>query len=252
MKKKPTTTLPLRLELEYMLDQRRLMRQLEWFTVASVSKFTEDQRQDSPGLQAFLKMSAPEILDEQRLRRRLRYLATTLSTQKLRELRALLGRRVSAPAPGLIDRWIDDQVAAIQATVEQWVATSTAKIATAQATATPIPEMVGQLTAMASELAGRAEARASFRLLQLNSQMIEEAAKGAGSTHYRWITELDSRVRENHQEEPSGYARHGKIYAWNSPPMGGGTRAADLGHPGSGYGCRCLAEPLPARSLPAP
>lgn len=241
-----TVTLPERLELEYMLDQRRLMKHLQWYAVAAISKFTEDQRQDSPGLQAFLQMSAPEILNERKLRLRLRHLAMTLSAQKLQELRALLGHGVRAPSPGLIDDWVNSQVVAIQATVEQWVATSTAKIAESRGRHAPVTELVANLSSMSANLSKRAEERASARLLQLNSQLIEEVARGAGSSHYRWITELDSRVRENHE------VLHGNIYAWSEPPPGGGTRSGDVGHPGSGFGCRCLPEPIPSGTVVGP
>ena len=238
-----TVTLPVRTEMEFMLDQRRLMRHLQWFTISNIGKFTSD-RQDSPGLEQFLQMNAGEILNERKLRVRLRHLATTLSEQKLRELRALLGRAVSAPAPGLIDAWIDSQVIAIQASAQQWLATSTAKIATSQAAAVPLTTLVGELSAMSSALSVRAEQRASFAVLQLNSQIIEEVAKGAGSSHYRWITELDSRVRVNHQP------LHDTIQSWDAPPSGGGTRPGDIGHAGSGYGCRCVPKPLPRNRLP--
>jgi SPP1 gp7 family putative phage head morphogenesis protein len=234
-------TIPERLELEYMLDQRRLMRSLQWFTVANLGKFTSD-RQDSPGLQRFLQMSAPEILDEKKLRRRLRHLAATLSTQKLAELRSLLGRGVAAPSPGLVDEWINSQVKAIQASVDAWLVTSTSKIAASTNAGVPVTEMVADLVTVSASLSARAEARASFAILQLNSQIIEEAAKGAGSTHYRWITEEDNRVRPNH------VPLHGTIQGWATPPTGGGTRPGDIGHAGSGYGCRCIAEPIPGRN----
>lgn len=238
-------TLPLQLELEYMLDQRRLARRLEWHVTAALSKFREDQRQDADeGLRAFLQMSAPEILNEAKLRRRLRSLATTLTAQKLRELEGLLGRAVSAPAPGLIDEWINTQVIAIQASVQQWLATASKQIAESRTAGATVGEMVGAVTVASKELAKNAEIRASFRLLQLNSQIIEEVAKGAGSTHYRWITEEDSKVRPNH------VPLHDSIQGWSSPPNGGGTRPGEPGHPGSGYGCRCLAEPMPRTRLP--
>lgn len=225
-----------------MLDQRRLIRQLEWFTVACLSKFREDQRQDSPALEAFLKLSTPEILDQQKLRRRLRQLATSLTIQKRRQLQALLGRSVPEPSPGLIAGWIDDQVEAIQFTVQQWLTTSVRQISAAAASGTAIPELTSGLRVLAQVLGKNAQDRASFRLLQLNGQIIEEVSRGAGSTHYRWITEADSRVRLNHQP------LHEQIQSWSEPPPGGGTRPSDMGHPGSGFGCRCIAEPLPGRA----
>jgi hypothetical protein len=228
-------TIPVRLELEYMLDQRRLFRHLQWYAVASISKFNDGRRQDSPGLQAFLRMSAPEILNENKLRRRLRQLASTLTADKLRELRALLGRGVRAPTPGLIDNWVDDQVLAIQATVQDWLTTATAAVAES---GDDVSTMAASLTSVSKQLAQRAEARASFRILQLNSQIIQEVAMGAGSSHYRWLTERDDRVRPNH------VALEGTVHAWSEPPSGGGTRPGEPGHPGSGYGCRCLPEPI--------
>jgi hypothetical protein len=238
-----TVTLPVRMEMEFMLDQRRLMKQLNLLAIASLGEPTEDQRQDSPGLEQFLQMNAGEILNERKLRVRLRHLATTLSGQKLVELRALLGRAVSAPAPGLIDAWIDSQVLAIQASVQQWLATSTAKIASSQIAKTPLATMVSELSTVSKSLAARAEKRASFAVLQLNSQIIEEVAKGAGSSHYRWITEGDSLVRDNH------IPLDGTIQSWASPPSGGGTREGDIGAPGSGYGCRCVPEPIPTGTV---
>ena len=163
-KKPPTVTIPERLELEYMLDQRRLMRQLEWFTVAALSKFNQDRRQDSPALRAFLQLSTPEILDERKLRQRLRQLATGISDQKLRELKAILGRGVSAPAPGTIAQWIDDQVQAIQFSVEQWLTTATSQLAEAARSGTTISEMTAGLKLLGKSLGRQAEARASFRI----------------------------------------------------------------------------------------
>lgn len=55
-----------------------------------------------------------------------------------------------------------------------------------------------------------------------------------GSTHYRWRTAKDRRVRAEHQR------LEGKVCAWDDPPIAGakGERA----HPGSIYRCRCWPE----------
>ena len=66
MTKKPTTTIPERIELEYMLDQRRLMRDLSFLTVAHLNR-----RTDSDELLEFLRMTAPQVLDKRKLRLRL-------------------------------------------------------------------------------------------------------------------------------------------------------------------------------------
>jgi uncharacterized protein with gpF-like domain len=99
-------------------------------------------------------------------------------------------------------------------------------------------DMTIALRAKSKEVAGVAEQRASSAILQLNSQLIQEIAEGAGSSHYRWQTEGDDRVRPNHEE------LDGTIQSWEKPPLGGGTKPGDYGHAGSGYGCRCLAIPL--------
>jgi SPP1 gp7 family putative phage head morphogenesis protein len=133
-------------------------------------------------------------------------------------------------------------VEAIQFSVEQWLQTATKNLAEGATTGTSAAEMASGLKVLSKSLGKQAEERASFRLLQLNSQIIQEVAQGAGSSHYRWITEQDSRVRPNHVE------LHGEIHSWADPPMGGGTRPGDIGAPGSGYGCRCIAEPLPGKA----
>lgn len=236
-------TLPERIELEYMLDQRRLFQQLEWFTIAAMSKF--DRRNDAgvEELAAFLGLSVPQILDETKLRRRLRQIATSISDQKVKELAAVLGSGVRAPSPGKIEQWIDDQVNAIQATVERWLVAANEEIASARvagpAAIAALPSIVRELR---QSLSQQAEARASNAVLELNSAIIEEVARNGGSTHYQWETEQDDRVRPNHQ------TLHDTVQAWNSPPAGGGTKPGDVGHPGSGYGCRCVAIPLPGKA----
>jgi SPP1 gp7 family putative phage head morphogenesis protein len=209
------------------------MRDLSFLTVASMSR-----RQDSDELLEFLNLNAPQVLNEKLLRRRLRQIATQLSNEKLSELAALLGRAVRPVFPGTINQWIDEQVKAVQFTIEHWLVEATEEIRKSRLKGMPLAEMTIGLRQRAKGVGRIAEQRASAAILQLNSQMIEEVAKGAGSSHYRWQTEQDDRVRENH------VPLHFTIQKWSDPPSGGGTKPGDSGAPGSGFGCRCTAIPL--------
>jgi len=239
VKKNPTTTIPLRLELEYMLSQRILLHELEARTVAGLGR--RGDADDVDLIASILGLTVADILDEHKLRRKLRHLAMTISAQKVRELREILGSAVRPPAPGLIEQWIDAQVAGIQLTIERWVVGANEEM---RATRRAFTEAPAALRALRNRLSKQAEQRASAATLTLNTAIIEEVARNGGSSHYRWHTEMDSRVRPNHQ------ALEGTIQAWATPPAGGGTKPWDRGHPGSGFSCRCLPEPIPSRALP--
>jgi SPP1 gp7 family putative phage head morphogenesis protein len=228
------TTIPVQLELEYMLAQRWLLRDLSFLTIAKVLH----EHRDSDELLDFLKLSAPQLLNEKFIRRRLRHLARTMTNEKLRELQVLLGRNVRPPFPGTAAQWINEQVLAIQATVERWLLEASAEIQQSRLKGMALADMTVALRQRAMTLSGIAEQRASAAVLQLNSKLIEEIAKGSGSSHYRWQTMEDDRVRPNHAE------LNLTVQAWADAPMGGGTKPDDAGHPGSGYGCRCTAIPL--------
>lgn len=236
MKKKRAVTIPVRLELEYMLQQRHLVRDLAWFTVASMSKL--DERQDSDELLAWLGLSAPQVLDEKQLRKRLRQIGQRITHEKVQELAALLGHPVLPPAPGLTSRWVDDQVLAIQTTIENWLVAVNETVRRSRLAGAPMSALTVSLRELQQQIAGAAERKASAAVLQLNAQIIEETARGAGSSHYRWETEQDERVRAWHA------SKRGHVYAWNDAPLGGGSHADDYGHPGSGYGCRCIPVPI--------
>jgi DNA-directed RNA polymerase subunit L len=233
MTDKPKTTIPVRLELEYMLDQKRLIRNLSFLTVASLHK-----RTDSDELLAFLSLTAPQVLDNRRLRRRLRQIAHEMTNEKMTELAKLLGRGVRRPLPGTITKWVDEQVTAVQFTIEHWLLAANEEIRASRLKGMPPAEMTIALRARAKIASRNATTRASAAILQLNSELIQQIARGAGSSHYRWTTEQDDRVRVNH------VPLHFTVQKWTEPPGGGGTKPDDSGHPGSGFGCRCTAIPL--------
>jgi hypothetical protein len=219
-----------------MLQRRHLVRDLAWFTTASMSKL--DQRQDSDELLAWLGLSAPQVLDEKQLRKRLLQIAHRITHEKVQELAALLGHPILPPAPGLVAQWIDDQVFAVQTTIENWLVSVAEEVRRAQLAGAAMSALTVTLRELQQQVAGAAERKASVAVLQLNAQIIEETARGAGSSHYRWETEQDDRVRAWHA------SKQGHIYAWEDPPLGGGSHADDYGHPGSGYGCRCIPVPI--------
>lgn len=216
-----------------MLDHRRLLRDLSFLTVASLHK-----RSDSAELLAFLSLSIPEVLNDRKLRTRLRQIAEQLTAEKLSEISRLLGKRVTRPSPATLSKWIEAQAESIQHSIEQWAAVAGREIVrsqTAGLTATATAEGIRSLARMVSR---QRESHASAAILQLNQELIQEIAQGAGSTHYRWITTMDGRARTWHEK------LNLTVQAWDKPPAGGGTRRDDRGHPGSGYGCRCVSDLL--------
>lgn len=65
---------------------------------------------------------------------------------------------------------------------------------------------------------------------KLYSSLNKMRQTGIGVTRYRWRTQLDARVRDEHA------AREGKTFDWSDPPPDG--------HPGEPINCRCFAEPV--------
>lgn len=88
---------------------------------------------------------------------------------------------------------------------------------------------------------GVSQNKARFLARQETSLMLskfhETRYKDMGSTRYKWSTSHDERVREDHKE------LDGKICSWDQPPVvdkSNGRR----GHPGTDFGCRCVAIPI--------
>ena len=226
----PTTTIPLRLELEYMVDQRRLVRDLSFLTIASLHR-----RTDSDELLAFLGLSAPEVFSQRRARVRLNHLARGVVAQKIAELTLLLGKPVKLQSMDTVDTWVEQQSEVMRDTVEHWMASASALIARRSDAER---DLIDEIRALAKSFSAQRESRASSAILTLNTEIIEEVARGGGSSHYRWTTQKDGRVRPNHVKLDD------KIFEWDKPPSGGGTKPGDKGHPGSGYGCRCFPVPI--------
>lgn len=73
--------------------------------------------------------------------------------------------------------------------------------------------------------------------LNFHGQINQRRQQMLGIQRYEWSTSMDSRVRPWHER------LNGSIQRWDSPPVGGGTRSGDRGHPSNGILCRCIAVP---------
>ena len=86
----------------------------------------------------------------------------------------------------------------------------------------------------------RAVCIARTETARARSNFTQARARAVGSTHYKWHTVGDSRVRPMHA------ALDGTIQSWNDPPvcdLGQGNQPLHA-HPGCIYNCRCWAEPI--------
>ena len=223
--------LPETIERDYMRFRSDIVRQVGEVAVSALH--LRHDSEDDPellALLALLGLTATTIINRQKLRAKLYRFAARLSEFERAQLTTLLGRYVHRPDPALIESWVDDQEEAITKSTELWLGRASVALGAA---------VVGGVgTALVTPERVRSAIAGSAALLALNAQLTENISTTAGATHYRWITKDDSVVRDNHRP------LHFTIQAWDSPPAGGGTKPHDSGHPQSGFGCRCIAEPL--------
>lgn len=87
---------------------------------------------------------------------------------------------------------------------------------------------------------GVSERKAKFLARQETSLMLSTFREGrykeVGIEEYEWSTAGDSRVRAMHQH------LNGKHFTWDNPPIV--NDYGHRGHPGTAFGCRCIAIPL--------
>lgn len=244
--------LPLAIERDYSVFRARIMHDVSRIASPRIagSHLLRTDAKDDPQLlelAALLGISARSLVNRRKLRAKLRRFAQRLSVEKQSQLSALLGRWVREPDEALVERWVDEQTVAISKSVDTWLARAV------QATALAVSgnlvlagvnqAFAPQETQTAIALAGaaaatRARQAASAAVLSLNTELLGNVSVANGVGNYRWVTEDDDVVRDNHA------ALHYTIQSWANEPAGGGTKEDDPGHPGSGFGCRCIAEPL--------
>jgi SPP1 gp7 family putative phage head morphogenesis protein len=246
-------SLPLRLEREYEFFRAKIVHDVGRIGTQKLtaSHLVRLDAEDDPQLRALaelLGLSSAALLNGNKLRAKLRRFAERLSAEKRLQLSTLLGRWVPEPNPAIIEKWVSEQATAISEEVNGWLsraAVATGTVGTAGALAfaatnqTATAEAARGAIAFATAVAAtRARNAASSALLNLNTQLLGSASTLAGVTSYLWVTAKDERVREWHA------SLDGTIQKWDDPPMGGGTREDEEGNPGSGWGCRCIAEPV--------
>jgi SPP1 gp7 family putative phage head morphogenesis protein len=74
--------------------------------------------------------------------------------------------------------------------------------------------------------------------LTLYAESTRDKHKALGIDSYVWISSRDARTRSHHRR------LDGQTFLYSDPPVGGGTRPGDRGHPGDGILCRCTARPI--------
>jgi len=251
--------LPLDIERDYRAFRAQVMHDVTRTALPrmAASHLWRTDSEDDPQLlelAALLGISSASLIDERKLRAKLRRLASRLSVQKQAQLSALLGRWVNEPSNHLIDQWVEEQVTAVSTQVDGWLARAGVSLGALAITHNVVVAGLNQLltpeqaqaevSVGGAIAASRARMGASAAVLNLNTALLGNVAVSQGLTSYRWVTEDDEVVRDNHA------ALHFSVQSWNSPPMGGGTKEDEEGHPGSGFGCRCEAEPIAAPILP--
>lgn len=232
--------LPERLEREFAGFRMRIDSDVA--SVVDMALTKQQLRQDDENhpdllaMIALLGLSARGILNERLLRKRLRRIARTLSREKQAEFTTLLGRFVQQPSEATLNLWVDEQTKYIQEATRAWLAAAAVIVA---GTAGGIQVQRNAVLATVPALQRRSVFAASAGILGLQALIVPEVSVANGLTHYKWVTEGDDRVRDHHA------ALNGTIQSWSDPPIGGGTYEDEPGHPLSGYGCRCLAQPIP-------
>lgn len=88
-----------------------------------------------------------------------------------------------------------------------------------------------------------AERIARDQTLTLAANLNQDRMESLGVERYYWRSVNDGRVRENHADLARRSAA-GETFAFDDPPMGGGTSEDEEGNPGDGIICRCFPEPV--------
>ena len=158
------------------------------------------------------------------------------------QVRAAMGveyrETIEAPVRDKVAGWTRENVDLIKTVPERYFDRLTRDVDQAYEDGTH-PDTLGKQMAEDYDISERdADRIARTEVAKLNAEVNQARQEALGATRYVWHTVSDNRVRDNH------FDLDGQIFEWSDPPMGGGTREDEPGHPGSGITCRCFAEAL--------
>ena len=234
--------LPEVIERDYMRFRRSVIRQVgEVAQTALTLRIDADDDPEFLALLALLGLTPTTIINGPALRRKLRRFASRISDFERAQLSAFFGRYVHRANPALLEEWVEEQALSVEKSAATMLERASLALGSLAVGAAAKLVLANQVVTPEE---GRVAVAASGAALALNTRIVQNLAGNVGATHYRWVTQDDEVVRDNHAE------LHFTVQAWADAPMGGGTKEDEAGHPGEGFGCRCVAEPVVGATFP--
>ena len=144
----------------------------------------------------------------------------------------------------LINKWVYDSVQSIMGYPQEYLNKIQETIIWGYTTKQPMVNVYRRIEKITGDTKAHARMIARDQMGTLNYQMTRYEHESMGVSKYRWITKNDARVRDCHR------ILHGHIFDWNNPPAqwyitkSRGVVYTGFAHPGSAYGCRCVAQPV--------
>lgn len=145
----------------------------------------------------------------------------------------------------MVQQWIHENVSKIQSIPTEYLNDVESIIRWGYETRQPKVNIYRRLEKLIGLTRSKAKMIAVDQMGTLNSQMTRYEHESAGVGKYKWITKRDSRVRDCHR------ALHGTVHKWSEPvPEWYMTKSRGMVytgryiHPGTAYGCRCVASPV--------
>lgn len=164
--------------------------------------------------------------------------AQHLSVWNMRDLARVIGVRVPEFSEAIGETWRRENVSLIKSLGDQAKDNFVGMLREASQEHVRHEVLSQRIQEHLGATKARADLIARDQVLTLNAKLSEHRQKRAGIEEYDWKTMGDGSVRSNHDD------LDGRRFRWDSPPIGGGTRPDEPGHPGTGINCRCLAIPV--------
>lgn len=235
---------------EYARDLKRIISEVEapWLErFRALAERSSDVRTDAlqgrawRELLAALEAALQTALGSQRLSARIVRQAELIDQMTLQELTQMLGipvpDTVLASARVRASDWIERNEALTRDLASTYV-NGVRSVLTEAQPGVSFQTLLKAMQERGSVTRSRAEGIALNETLTLNGELNRTRQQDLGIQRYRWSSSQDQRVRDSHAE------LNGRIFSWADPPIGGGSGPGEIGHPGSGIFCRCLAIPV--------